>query len=66
MLHKTFTLSTVLYVSETWPLSQEDIDVIDSFERKILRKMFGTAQPKGVRRHIKCSALRSPKVCGDT
>jgi Zn-finger domain-containing protein len=50
MLHKTFTLSIVLYVSETWTLSQEDIDVIDSFERKILRKMFGPTQAKSVRR----------------
>jgi hypothetical protein len=39
-----------MYDSEVWTLSQGAAYVIDFFERKILRKISGPTQSKGVRR----------------
>jgi hypothetical protein len=37
-----------MYGSEVWTLTQGAASKIDSFERKILRKIFGPTQSKGV------------------
>jgi hypothetical protein len=37
-----------MYGSDVWTLSQGAANKIDSFERKLLRKIFGPTQSKGV------------------
>jgi hypothetical protein len=48
MLYKTFTSSTVVYGSELWTVSQKAMNMVNSLERKTLRKIFRFMQAKGV------------------
>jgi hypothetical protein len=59
-LYKTLIRSILMYDSEVWTLSQGAANKIDLFERKILRKIFGPTQSKGVWRiRYNCTMMRS-------
>ena len=47
MLHKTLILSSDFYGSETWAPFQKAISMIDSFEGKILMRIFRCLQAQG-------------------
>lgn len=47
MLYKTLIRSIVMYGSETWTLSKKAVEKIDSFERKILRRIYGPVCVQG-------------------
>jgi hypothetical protein len=42
MLYKTLVRSIVLYACGSWALTKKDEKKLMIFERKILRRMFGT------------------------
>jgi len=44
MLHTTHTNSAALYGSETWTLYQKDVNMTNSLEEKIFRKIFRPMQ----------------------
>ena len=46
-LYKTLILPVLLYGSETWTLNQDIQRPLETFERKILRTIFGAIQEKG-------------------
>jgi hypothetical protein len=39
-----------LYASETWPLTKKNEIALNTFERKILRKLYGPIQENGILR----------------
>jgi hypothetical protein len=49
-LYKTLIRPVIIYGSECWTLSQLDQQMMDGFERKVLRKIYGPVQGKGTRR----------------
>ncbi|GFX24991.1 reverse transcriptase domain-containing protein [Trichonephila clavipes] len=46
-LYKTLILPVLLYASETWTLNLETIRVLETFERKALRTIFGPVKDQG-------------------
>jgi hypothetical protein len=46
-LYKTLIRPVIMYGSECWTLSQLDQQMVDGFERKVLRKIYGPVQDKG-------------------
>jgi hypothetical protein len=46
-LHTTLVRPVLTYASETWMLTQSDMAHLNTFERKILRNIFGPIQEKG-------------------
>lgn len=48
MLYKTLILPVLTYGSETWTLSKADETLLLTFERKILRRIFGAVCDNGV------------------
>jgi hypothetical protein len=45
--YKTLILPVALYASETWPLTKNNEIALNTFERKILRKIYGPIQENG-------------------
>jgi hypothetical protein len=45
-IYKTLIRPVVIYGSETWTLTSEIENVLRTFERKILRKIFGPVQDR--------------------
>lgn len=52
--HKALIRPVVLYASNTWTLSQRAAQMIGSFERNILRRIYGPAQINGVKKCRDC------------
>jgi len=48
MLYTTHISSVALYGSETWTLSQKDVNMTDSLVEKIFRKIFRSTQAREV------------------
>jgi hypothetical protein len=48
LLYKTLILPVALYASETWPLRKKNKIALNTFERKISRKMYGPIQENGI------------------
>jgi hypothetical protein len=46
-LYKTLIRPVIMYGSECWTLSQLDQQMVDGFERKVLRKIYSPVQDKG-------------------
>jgi hypothetical protein len=46
-LYKTLIRPVIMCRSECWTLSQLDQQMVDGFERKVLRKIYGPVQDKG-------------------
>jgi hypothetical protein len=49
-IYKTVIRPTLLYGSKTWNLSQTAANIINSFERKILQRIFGPVNEQGLLR----------------
>jgi hypothetical protein len=47
MLFKTSIRTVLTYGSETWTLSKNSENALSTFERKILRRMYGPGQDNG-------------------
>jgi hypothetical protein len=47
MLYKTLIRTVLTYGSETWTLSKNSESVVSTFERKILRRIYGPVQDNG-------------------
>jgi hypothetical protein len=47
MLCKTLTRTVLTYGSETWTLSKNSENTLSTFERKILRRIYGSVQDNG-------------------
>jgi hypothetical protein len=52
--HKSLIQPVVLYASNTWALSQSAAQMIGSFERNILRRIYGPAQINGAKKCRDC------------
>jgi hypothetical protein len=48
LLYKTLIIPVALYASETWPLTKKNEVAVNTFERKILRKIYGPIQENGI------------------
>ncbi|KMQ81618.1 endonuclease-reverse transcriptase [Lasius niger] len=46
-LYKTLILPVLLYASETWTLNSDVQRALETFERKVLRTIFGPVQEQG-------------------
>jgi hypothetical protein len=47
MLYKTLIRTVLTYGSETWTLSKNSENALSTFERKILRRIYGPVQDNG-------------------
>jgi hypothetical protein len=47
MLYKTLIRTVLIYGSETWTLFKNSENVLSTFERKILRRIYGPVQDNG-------------------
>jgi hypothetical protein len=48
MLSKTLTTPILTYGSERWPLSEKDKNLLQLFERRILRRIYGPINEGGI------------------
>jgi hypothetical protein len=60
MLHKTLIRPTLMYGSESWPLSKKDENLLQIFERRILRRICSPINESGIWRIRYGSELRKP------
>jgi hypothetical protein len=54
MLYKTLIRPILMYESDSWPLSKKDENILQIFERRILRRIYGPVNEGGVWR-IRCN-----------
>jgi hypothetical protein len=47
MLYKTLICKVLTYGSETWTLSKNSENALSTFERKLLRRIYGPVQDNG-------------------
>jgi hypothetical protein len=48
LLYKTLILPVALYASETWPLTKRNDIALNTFQRKILKKIYGPIEENGI------------------
>jgi hypothetical protein len=48
MLYKTLMRPILMYGSESWPLSKKDENLLQAFERRILRRICGPVNEGGI------------------
>ena len=60
MLYKTLTRPILTYGIECWPLSKKDGNMLQIFERRILRMIYGPVNDNGIWRTRYNSELYSP------